>query len=116
MHLYTGTALTEASLPLAAYLGAQAILTSSLSGDNPFDESCSRHWWELAQHFDQQATPIPPACLSITVELRGETEVSHELAQQDARAIIAFYRKRSYQRSGSGLPGSTLQTHSFRRC
>ncbi|QJQ05652.1 succinylglutamate desuccinylase/aspartoacylase family protein [Undibacterium piscinae] len=92
MHLYTGTPLLEATLPLAAYLGAKAVLTSVLSGDDPFDETCSRHWWELAQHFGA-ATPIPAACLAITVELRGETEVCHELARADAAAIIAFLQQ-----------------------
>ncbi len=95
MHLYTGTPLLAASLPLAARLGAQALLVCSASGDNPFDENCSRHWWELAQHFGSQI-PIPNACLSVTVELRGETEVSHELAQADAEAIIAFLQQADY--------------------
>ncbi|MCX7220164.1 MAG: M14 family metallopeptidase [Burkholderiales bacterium] len=89
MHLYTGTPLLAATQPLAAYLGAQALLTSVLSGDDPFDETCSRHWWELAQHFGE-GIPIPSACLAVTVELRGETEVCHELARTDAAAIIAF--------------------------
>ena len=95
MHLYTGTPLLEATLPLAARLGAQALLVCKASGDHPFDESCSRHWWELAQHFGAQ-TPIPSACLSLTVELRGETEVSHELAQADAGAIVAFLQQAGY--------------------
>lgn len=92
MHLYTGTPLTNAALPLAAYLGAQALLVSTLSGDDPFDETCSRHWWELAEHFGT-STPIPNACLSITVELRSEIDVSHELAQKDSAAIIAFLQQ-----------------------
>lgn len=92
MHLYTGTPLTDAAMPLAAYLGAQAVLISTLSGDDPFDETCSRHWWELPEHFDADI-PIPSACLSITVELRGETEVSHDLAQKDSAAIIAFLQQ-----------------------
>ena len=92
MHLYTGTPLLEATMPLAAYLGAQAVLVSSLSGDDPFDETCSRHWWELAEHFGAEM-PIPTACLALTVELRGETEVSHELAQADSAAIIAFLQQ-----------------------
>lgn len=92
MHLYTGTPLTDAAMPLAAYLGAQAVLVSTLSGDDPFDETCSRHWWELAEHFGTDI-PIPSACLSITVELRGEIEVSHELAQKDSAAIIAFLQQ-----------------------
>ncbi|MFZ6730918.1 succinylglutamate desuccinylase/aspartoacylase family protein [Undibacterium sp. Ji42W] len=97
MHLYTGTPLAHDCMPLAAYLGAQALLVSVLSGDDPFDESCSRHWWELAQHFGT-AKPVPNACLSITVELRGESEVSHELAQADALAIINFLRHAGYLR------------------
>ena len=95
MHLYSGTPLLAASLPLAARLGVQALLVCSASGDNPFDENCSRHWWELAQHFGSQI-PIPNACLSVTVELRGETEVSHELAQADAAAIISFLQQAGY--------------------
>jgi hypothetical protein len=89
MHLYTGTPLAGAAMPLAGYLGAEAVLVSTLSGDDPFDETCSRHWWELAEHFGAEK-PIPTACISITVELRGETEVSHDLAKKDAAAIIAF--------------------------
>ena len=95
MHLYTGTQLLEATLPLAARLGAQALLVCSASGDNPFDESASRHWWELAQHFGDQIA-IPNACLSLTVELRGETEVSHALAIADAAAIIGFLQQAGY--------------------
>ena len=95
MHLYTGTPLLEATLPLAARLGVQALLVCKASGDHPFDESCSRHWWELAQHFGADI-PIPSACLSLTVELRGETDVSHALAQADATAIISFLQQAGY--------------------
>lgn len=109
MHLYTGTPLAQDCMPLAAYVGAQAVLVSVLSGDDPFDESCSRHWWELAQHFGQ-ATPVPNACLSITVELRGETDVSHELAQADATAIINFLRHAGYLRGKApALPQALCQ-------
>ncbi len=95
MHLYTGTQLLAATLPLAARLGVRALLVCSASGDNPFDESCSRHWWELAQHFGEQIA-IPNACLALTVELRGETEVSHDFAQSDAAAIIGFLQQAGY--------------------
>ena len=92
MHVYTGTPQTEALRPLAGYLGAQALLYSEVSGDDPFDESISRIWWELAAHFDGRFPIDADACLAATVELRGETEVTHELAAHDADALIGYLR------------------------
>jgi predicted deacylase len=89
MHLYTGTPLAKATMPLARYLGARALLLSVLSGDDPFDESCSRHWWELAQHFGSE-TPIALGCQAVTIELRGESDLTHGFALQDANAILQF--------------------------
>jgi predicted deacylase len=92
MHLYTGTPLAEACVPLARLLGAQALLVCKVSGDDPFDETLSRIWWELAEHFGTRF-PIANACLAATVELRGEVQVDHELARLDADALIAFLRQ-----------------------
>ncbi|MET3119327.1 putative deacylase [Undibacterium sp. GrIS 1.8] len=89
MHLYTGTPVAGEVLPLARYLGAEAMLLATESGDDPFDETCGRLWWELANHFKDQF-PIPFACVPVTVELRGEVDVAHELAEQDADALIAY--------------------------
>jgi predicted deacylase len=92
MHVYTGTPLADACMPLARFLGAEALLLCKVSGDDPFDETLSRIWWELAEHFGARF-PIAPACLAATVELRGEREVAHDLARQDADALIAFLRQ-----------------------
>jgi predicted deacylase len=89
LHLYTGTALREKVAPLAALLGARAFLLSDASGGAPFDEACSRLWWELAGHFGPQAA-IPPACAAITVELRGEMDVRYDYAEQDARGLLQY--------------------------
>jgi predicted deacylase len=67
VHLYTGTPLADAVAPLAALMGAHAVLLALAAGEEPFDEACSRLWWDLAAHFGP-ATPIPPACLSSTVD------------------------------------------------
>jgi predicted deacylase len=37
---------------------------------------------------------VPLACFSTTVELRGEVDTSHALAQHDANAILEFLRRR----------------------
>jgi uncharacterized protein len=93
LHLYTGTPLWSDVEPLARYLGAQATLLATESGDNPFDEACSQTWWQLADHFGGRA-PVAMGCIAVTVELRGEAEVSHELAGPDAEALIDYLRHR----------------------
>lgn len=96
LHLYTGTPLWEQCEPLARYLNAACTLLAEDSGDNPFDESCSQLWWQLrnmARNAGLQAA-IAMACLSVTVELRGQSDVNHDFARQDADAIIAFLTHR----------------------
>jgi predicted deacylase len=89
LHVYTGTQLAQQVKPLAALLGARALLLSNASGGAPFDEACGDLWWELAAHFGD-AVPIPPACAAITVELRGERDVRYELAERDAQALLQY--------------------------
>ncbi len=89
LHMYAGTPLAEAAMPLAALLGSRALLLALEAGEEPFDEACSRLWWDLAAHFGP-ATPLPAACLSVTVELRGEMDVNYQDAERDARALLAF--------------------------
>ncbi len=93
LHLYTGTPLWPQCEPLARYMGAYATLLATESGDNPFDEACSQTWWQLEEHFKDRF-PISMACLSVTVELRSQTDVNHALATKDADNIIAFLTHR----------------------
>ncbi|MBH9552242.1 succinylglutamate desuccinylase/aspartoacylase family protein [Inhella gelatinilytica] len=95
LHVYTGTANVPALQPLAAYLGAQALLTCDLAGGDPFDEALTRPWWELATHFAGRH-PIALGCVGGTVELRGETEVSHTLAAQDASALMDYLTQQGH--------------------
>jgi len=89
LHIYAGTPLAEAITPLSAIMGSHATLLAYEAGGEPFDEACSRLWWDLDKHFAHQF-PIPPACLSTTVELRGEQEVSYALARKDAAGLLQF--------------------------
>ncbi len=95
LHLYTGTALWPQAEALARLTGARASLLADESGDNPFDEACSQTWWQLAAHFVGRH-PIPMGCLSVTLELRGEADVSHALAAADADALVAFLTHRGF--------------------
>ena len=91
-HVYVGSPLWPDAADLSAQMGSQATLLAKVSGDNPFDEACSRVWWELAEKFP--AYPIPCACLAATVELRGISDVSHELAARDAENLFRFLQRR----------------------
>lgn len=88
VHLYTHTRSVEDFAPLSALIGAHAYLLAEESGDEPFDEACSRPWAELADRFPDH--PIPFGCHSTTLEFRGERDVSHDTAKADAAAIIDF--------------------------
>lgn len=96
LHVYTGTPLWPGAADLSAQLGAEVTLLASDSGNNPFDEACSKIWWILAEKFPEAV--IPPACLAATVELRGMGDTSHELARRDARNIYHFLARRGFIR------------------
>ncbi len=93
MHLYTDPLCWPDCEPLARFLRSRVALLAQESGDNPFDEACSRVWWKWQAHFGDRF-PIPQACLSVTVELRGACDVTHELAATDAKNIVDFLRWR----------------------
>jgi hypothetical protein len=104
LHLYTATPVWPLVEPLARFLGAQAALLADVSGDHPFDEACSTIWPRLAARFGS-ATPIPSACVAVTVELRGEADVAHEFAARDAQALIDYLGWQGVISGGpTGLP------------
>ncbi len=88
VHLYTHTGSVDEFAPLSALIGAHAYLLADESGDEPFDEACSRPWAELAARFPDH--PIPFGCHSTTLEFRGERDVNHDLAKRDAAAIVDY--------------------------
>ncbi|ACR32446.1 succinylglutamate desuccinylase/aspartoacylase family protein [Burkholderia glumae] len=104
MHLYTNPDLWQDVEPLARYLGAQASLLALNSVGNPFDEVHSFCWSELRERFGSRF-PIPNGAISVTVELRSERDVSYELAQRDAQAIVEFLTLRgSIEGTAAPLP------------
>ena len=101
LHMYTETPCWPRLEPLARLLKARAVLLATNAGGGSFDECFSGLWWQLAARLEAEAklgpgsraaVPLPQACVSTTLELRGETEVTHTLAGLDADAIFAFLR------------------------
>jgi hypothetical protein len=94
LHFYCEESCWPQLAPLAHYLQSRAILLAKNSGSSPFDESLSGVWWRLTEALAASGStaPLPQACLSTTIELRGEAQVEHGLAAQDARAIANYLR------------------------
>ncbi len=97
LHLYTEPACAPTLLPLAALLQARAVLLAEGSDGQCFDEALSGVWWQLPALLAERhgaewvrQRPIPQGCASTTVELRGQTDVRHDLAQADAQATMAY--------------------------
>jgi uncharacterized protein len=93
MHLYTNPELWPDVEPLARYLEAKAALFALNSNGNPFDEIHSFCWSELRARFGERY-PIPNGSISVTIELRGQADVSYAYAERDANAIVEYLTHR----------------------
>ncbi|HTH99220.1 MAG TPA: succinylglutamate desuccinylase/aspartoacylase family protein [Stellaceae bacterium] len=92
-HLYLGDARWPDGADLAAEIGSVAILlTDEAGGGLPFDEAFGNLWALLRVQLGDDY-PIPDACLAATVELRGQGDVSDELAAADAAALFRYLQR-----------------------
>lgn len=94
MHLYTNPDLWADVEPLARYLDAKASLLALNSIGNPFDEIHSFCWSELRARFGNRF-PIPNGSISVTIELRGQADVSYAYAEHDSQAIVEYLTQRA---------------------
>lgn len=92
-HIYCGPALWPDAADLSAEVGSRATMLATDSGGDPFDEVHSLVWHELSERLSSVG-PIPQACLSATVELRGQADVWPEMAAADAAALLRFLQRR----------------------
>ncbi|MEQ9720907.1 succinylglutamate desuccinylase/aspartoacylase family protein [Yersinia alsatica] len=92
LHLYADPAWRESVDTLARFLHIDTVLLSQDSGGGSFDEACGLPWHRLAQQPDLSA--LAPACMAVTVELRGQQDVSHALASADAERIYRYLQYR----------------------
>ena len=105
MHMYAEEACWPPLEALASLLQCEAVLLANDSGGGPFDECLSGAWWQLKQSLQAKGitAPIPQACSTTTIELRGEADVGHALALQDTEALWAFLKHSGAVQSASPI-------------
>jgi predicted deacylase len=103
LHLYTHDDAWPTFEPLACYLGVGTSLLAEDSGGHSFDEAINLSWASLRRRFGERF-PIPATPLAVCVELRGLYDVTHELAEHDADAILQFIALRGGIAGGVAPP------------
>lgn len=93
LHLYADPAWQREAKVLAAFLGIGAVLLSQESGGNSFDEACGLPWQRLCAR-NPSWRQQQPGCMAVTVELRGQQEVNHATACDDAERIYRYLQYR----------------------
>ncbi len=93
MHLYSSTLHRDLAAELACDIAAPVILLEEDPGGTPFDQANTRTWLKLREMAGGNV-PIPAACFSVTVELRGRNDVFDDLAAADAQALFRFLQRR----------------------
>lgn len=99
MHLFVDPAQWPQAEDLAAELGAEVVMLARNSGSNPFEETIAAPFVAVAGAYEEHPVDLP---LTVVVELRGVADVSDELAEQDAAALLRFLQRRGVV---SGDPG-----------
>ncbi|MDE8602951.1 M14 family metallopeptidase [Marinomonas sp. RSW2] len=87
MHAYVAQEFEDHFRPLLALLDANVGLSELETGAASFDETNVSVWRDLKAHY---AHLVPWGSRSLTVELRGENDISEGLAQQDAKALFDY--------------------------
>lgn len=88
IHAYVAQEFESHFKPLLALLGIKVGLSELETGAGSFDETNVSVWRTLKNHY---AHLIPWGCRSLTLELRGENDISDEFAMQDAKALFDYF-------------------------
>lgn len=89
MHVYTSDTAWPQVEPLARYLGAEVSLLAEDSGGHAFDDAHHLLWSQLRQHLPAH-TPMAAGTVAVTVECRGQRDVTYEYAERDADALVDY--------------------------
>ncbi|NTX78751.1 succinylglutamate desuccinylase/aspartoacylase family protein [Serratia proteamaculans] len=93
LHMYADPAWSEQAETLARFMDMGAVLLSQDSGGGSFDEACGLPWHRLAAEHSA-LDGMTPGCMAVTLELRGQRDISHPLASGDAERLYRYLQHR----------------------
>ncbi len=93
-HLFADDATEDLAIGLASDLAIPATLMSDVR-DHSF-EGAAGVVWRALRRVMEGADHIPSVCFSATVELRGRSDVSDVLGQEDAEGLMRFLIRRGH--------------------
>jgi uncharacterized protein len=91
-YLYCNGAAWPGAKDLSAQVQSHATLVATGGGGGSFDESCDLPWVRIKEAYPE--APLDHGCLTVTLEYRGQADVSDELAAFDADALVRFMQRR----------------------
>lgn len=91
-YLYCNGAGWPGAQDLSALVQSHATLVGTGGGGGSFDESFDLPWVRIKEAYPE--APLDHGCLSVTLEYRGQADVSDELAAFDADALARFMQRR----------------------
>lgn len=95
MHLYCINDQRERAMELAACMNIGTVLLEDEAGGQPFDESYNKPWRRL---IDAGIATPQQRGFAASIELRGQADVSDELAREDAEGILRFLAREGFIR------------------
>lgn len=110
VHAYTyGSTWPEVS-DLCTQIGCEAVLLEDGTENAGTSTDLFTRTWEVLRKELGHRFPIPTGCHSVTLELRGQGDVSDEFASQDADALLKFIKRRGAVAGDPGpLPESSCE-------
>jgi len=91
-HIYGLTEQSDDVSDLSAWIDAPILLMEELASGLAFDACNSAPWQELRDILGN--ADIPAACFAVTVEFRGQSDVTDAFGAADARGVFGFLTAR----------------------
>ncbi len=100
-HVFYGDHQRETGRQLGNCIGFPVRLEEDVRGIVAFDGTHTQPWVKVAE---ATGAPFAEPCFAATLELRGSTAVSDDLARRDAEGILAFLEQQGYISNSGAEP------------